>query len=118
MSRFSVFSLCLVALIAARTAAASATTITATWYNLPGSPMANGELFDPRNPTLAAGTKTLYGKVLLVTNPKNGKSIIVFVKDKMHKKWQFRIDLSPAGAAQLGFLTDGRVLVDIQELLP
>jgi rare lipoprotein A (peptidoglycan hydrolase) len=95
----------------------SAATITATWYDLPPGPMANGKPFNSQNPAIAAGTETLFGKVLLVTNPNNKKSIIVSVTDRMSKNTRgTHIDLSRAGAIRLGFLEEGKIPVEIQVL--
>jgi rare lipoprotein A (peptidoglycan hydrolase) len=100
------------------TEAVSATLATATWYSLPGRFMVNGQRFDPKDPTIAAGTGALYGKKLLVTNTKNRSSIVIWVTDRMANIYRGdRIDLTPAGARQLGFLKEGRIVVEI-EVLP
>ena len=96
---------------------ASATVVTASYYDLPGKVMADGEIYNPADPSLAAASQCLFGKRLLVTNPQNGRSIVVSVQDRMPGNMcRKHIDLSVEGAIELGFIEKGTTLVEIQEL--
>jgi rare lipoprotein A len=99
--------------------AASAKTVTATWYGgrFAGQPMANGKLFNPQDPRIAAGPVWLVGKRLRLTNLRNRRSIIVEVQDRMpNGSGKNHIDLSWAGADRLGFVLKGVTLLTMQEL--
>jgi rare lipoprotein A len=83
---------------------------------LRGRPTANGELFNPRFHTAASYTH--FKQWLLVTNPANGKSVVVWVNDKgPNKRLKRIIDLSPAAyqaIADKRDLQNGTMLVTLQ----
>lgn len=90
-----------------------------SWYGLPehGRKMANGWVFSMYDPTVVAHVSLPFGTRLLVTNLKNGKTIIVTVQDRLPKVWVKKgriIDLSRAAAENLDFIRDGLVNVKIQ----
>jgi len=79
----------------------------ATWYgsNYAGKRTSTGEKFDPN--ALTAASKTLpLGSRVRVTNPDNGKSVVVRINDRLphgHRK----IDLSRRAAEELGITKKG-----------
>ena len=56
----------------------------ATWYGpgFHGKPMSNGQIFDMYDPTTVASNYHAFGTWLKVTNPINGKSVWVQVRDR------------------------------------
>jgi rare lipoprotein A len=77
-----------------------------------GRTTASGEVFDSRGLT-AAHRKLPFGTRLVVTNKRNGRSVIVTVNDRgPHRKGRI-IDLSPAAAQLIGMKTAGLVPVEI-----
>jgi len=77
-----------------------------------GRTTASGEVLD-RNRLTAAHRKLPFGTRLVVTNKRNGRSVIVTVNDRgPHRKGRI-IDLSPAAAQRLGMKTAGLVPVEI-----
>lgn len=107
-------------------ATAHATTTTekavrATWYGAAfhGKKMANGQPFDQYDPGCAAHPKLPFGTKLLVTNTSNGRSLTTKVCDRGPAAWTgASIDLSRAGAEELGFRHAGIARVVIQVLGP
>ncbi len=90
----------------------------ASWYGEPehNRTMANGNIFDKRDPTVVAHVSLPFGTRLLVTNLKNGKQIIVTVQDRLPRIWTTKgriIDLSEAAAEKLDMIQDGLVNVKI-----
>lgn len=78
---------------------------TASWYALT-SKTANGERMNPAN--LTAAHKTLpFGTKLRVTNPKNGKSVVVRINDRGPFIKGRVIDLSKAAAQRIGIISRG-----------
>lgn len=71
-------------LLAATATAASADEGYTTWYGpgFHGNRMANGQVFDQNDPTTTANNEYPLGTWLRVTNPHNGKSIVVQVRDR------------------------------------
>src|SRR5947209_6552398 len=55
-----------------------------TWYGpgFQGNRMANGQVFDMNDPTTTANNEYPMGSWLRVTNPNNGKSVVVQVRDR------------------------------------
>lgn len=77
-----------------------------------GRTTASGEVFDSRGLT-AAHRRLPFGTRLVVTNKRNGRSVIVTVNDRgPHRKGRI-IDLSPAAAQQLGMKNAGLAPVEI-----
>lgn len=93
-------------LITALLAAVSASAVwaeegLATWYGQPyhGRRMANGQVFDMYDPTTTASNRFPLGTWLRVTNPANGRSVEVQVRDR--GAFSHALDLSYAAFAQL-----------------
>ncbi len=90
-------------------------TILASWYGeyFHGRKTANGEIYDMYGYTAAHKTYPL-GTVLLVTNPKNQKSLEVRINDR-GPFWNDReLDLSMGAAEYLGTKRQGVATVDIE----
>lgn len=74
----------------------------ASVYSYTGHKTANGERLAPG--TLTAAHKTLpFGTKVLVTNQRNGHSVVVRINDRGPFVRGRVIDLTPAGARALGF---------------
>jgi rare lipoprotein A len=74
----------------------------ASIYNYAGKKTANGERANPRG--LTAAHKTLpFGTKVRVTNVRNGRSVVVRINDRGPFVRGRVIDVTPAGAAVLGF---------------
>ncbi len=91
----------LAALLAASAPAALADEGTATWYGQPyhGRRMANGQVYDMNDPTTAACNLYPLGTWLRITNPANGRSVVVQVRDR--GSFSQALDLSYAAFAAL-----------------
>jgi rare lipoprotein A len=90
----------------------------ASWYGpeLEGRPTANGEPFDPQAMT-AASWHHPFGTMLVVTNPANGKAVIVRVNDRGPNKRLGRlIDLSLAAFSEIADPDLGLVRVEVQPI--
>jgi rare lipoprotein A len=92
-------------------------TQTASWYggSLHGGPTASGEPFNQYDLTAAHKTYP-FGTRLRVTNPGNGKSVIVRVNDRGPFIRGRDIDLSYAAAQRLDMLRSGVTPVLIEKL--
>ena len=78
-----------------------------------GRTTASGEKLDRLRLT-AAHPKLPFGTRLVVTNKRNGRSVIVTINDRgPHRKGRI-IDLSPAAARELGMQHAGLVPVEIR----
>lgn len=78
-----------------------------------GRKTASGEVFDKSK--LTAAHRTLpFGTKVLVTNMKNGRSVIVTINDRGPFKAGRIIDLSEAAARQLDMIQSGVVMVEIR----
>jgi rare lipoprotein A len=78
-----------------------------------GRRTASGAVLDAHRMT-AAHMHLPFGTKVLVTNRKNGRSVVVTVNDRgPHKKGRI-IDLSPAAAAQIGMKRAGLAPVEIR----
>jgi len=90
----------------------------ATYYHLPGLPMANGEKFNPRDTTIAAVHQKFLplGTRLRIKNPENNIHLNVKVVDRMpvKKTRTPRIDLTHLAAKHLGFATQGIICVELE----
>src|SRR5208337_5657821 len=71
-----------------------------------GRPTASGEPYDPDDLTAASKTYPI-GSRVEVTNPKNGKSVIVRINDRGPHVRGRSLDLSKADAEQLGITDKG-----------
>jgi rare lipoprotein A len=81
-----------------------------------GRRTASGATF--KHDSLTAAHKSLpLGTRVKVTNRENQKSVEVIINDRMSKRSPHIIDLSKAGARELGFLNQGFALVSI-EVIP
>ena len=80
-----------------------------------GRRTANGETCDPA--TLTAAHRTLpFGTKLRVTNPANGKSVVVRINDRGPFARGRVIDLSKAAAAEIGLVQRGHGRVELHRL--
>ena len=92
-------------------------TLKASWYGpkFHGKFTANGEVYDQM--ALTAAHKHLsFGTLLKITNPKNGKSVIVRINDRGPYIEGRELDLSKGAAIELGILAKGVARVKIQEI--
>lgn len=81
-----------------------------------GKKMANGKRFD-KNALTCAHNKYPFGTKLRVTNPKNGKSVIVTVTDRGgFNKLGRIIDLSEGAFKKIASLKSGVIKVKIEKL--
>jgi rare lipoprotein A len=77
----------------------------------------SGERFNENALTCAAPSKKLIGKFFKVTNPKNGKSVIVRVNDTgSFKKYGRSLDLSKSAFKKIAPLRMGVIKVVIEEV--
>ena len=91
----------------------------ASWYGdaLHGKPTANGEIFDMR--AVSAAHATLPMPCLVeVTNLENGRHMVVRLNDRGPYHPGRIIDLSRAGAEQLGFYLKGTAKVRVRYVGP
>jgi rare lipoprotein A len=88
-----------------------------SWYGAAfhDRPTASGERFDSNDLTMAHPTLP-FGTEVLVTNLRNGRSVIVRVNDRGPFVGKRIADLSRAAAAQLGFLKRGVARARIEVL--
>lgn len=88
---------------------------TASWYGAKaqGRRMASGEPFD-ENALIAAHRTLPLGTTVIVTNLRNGLSVIVRIMDRGPMITSRLIDLSKAAAVQLGFVHRGLTPVKVQ----
>ena len=84
-------------------------------FKFDGRKTSTGEIF--KNSSLTCANNFLpLGTYILVSNVKNGKSVVVRVNDRMHPNNHRLIDLSRAAASRLGMLSDGLGEVHIMVL--
>lgn len=92
----------------------------ATWYGqqFHGRRMANGKKFNMYDPSVVAHKTLPLGTILLVKNTQNGKTSVVTVQDRgpYHKDPNFVLDMSYAGAEQLGYAHAGKAVLKITVL--
>lgn len=94
-------------------------TMTASWYGpkFHGKRTANTETYDQL--AFTAAHKTLpFGTMLRVTNPRNGKQVIVRINDRGPYVKGRDIDLSKGAALALGMINKGVIKVQIEKLVP
>jgi len=92
-------------------------TMKASWYGpkFHGKLTANGEIYDQM--ALTAAHKSLtFGTLLKVTNPRNGRSVIVRINDRGPYIEGRDLDLSKGAAIELGMLRKGVGRVKIEEV--
>jgi rare lipoprotein A len=92
-------------------------TMKASWYGpkFHGKMTANGEIYDQM--ALTAAHKSLsFGTLLKVTNPKNGRSVLVRINDRGPYIEGRDLDLSRGAAIELGILRKGVARLKIQEV--
>lgn len=90
------------------------TTVVTSWYQH-GTKTASGQRFDPNG--LSAAHRTLpFGTKLRLTNPNNGRSIIVTVNDRGPFIRGTGLDVSRGAAQQLGFIRQGKTRLQMQVL--
>ncbi|MGQ9798732.1 MAG: septal ring lytic transglycosylase RlpA family protein [Ignavibacterium sp.] len=92
-------------------------TMKASWYGpgFHGRKTANGEKFDQMSYT-AAHKSLRFGTLLKITNPKNGKSIVVRINDRGPYIEGRDLDLSKAAAHELGLMRKGIARLKVEEL--
>jgi rare lipoprotein A len=86
----------------------------ASYYGneLAGNRTASGERFDPGQLTAAHRTLPM-GSRVLVTNPANGKSVVVRINDRGPFHGGRVIDLSKSAASRIGLIARGSGRVDM-----
>ena len=92
-------------------------TMKASWYGpkFHGKLTANGEIYDQM--ALTAAHKNLsFGTLLKITNPKNGRSVIVRINDRGPYIQGRDLDLSKGAAIELGILKKGVAKLKIEEV--
>lgn len=90
----------------------------ASWYGpgFQGNTMANGKQFLMQDASIAAHKTLPFGTRLLITNPANGKQIIVEVQDRGPFIEGRELDLSKGAAHQLEIIELGVALVIVKVL--
>lgn len=90
----------------------------ASWYGprFHGNLTASGEIYDQMSMT-AAHKKLPFGTMLKLTNPRNGKSIVVRINDRGPYIEGRQLDLSKNAAIALGMMKKGVVKIQVQELV-
>ncbi len=85
--------------------------------SLAGRPTASGERFDPA--ALTAAHRTLpFGSLVRVTNPRNGRTVVVRINDRGPFSRGRTIDLSPLAAERIGLVAAGHGTVELALLAP
>ncbi len=100
-----------------KVAALQTITGSASWYGgkFHGRTTANGERYDMNK--LTAAHKTLpFGTKVKVTNPRNGKSVVVRINDRGPFVGKRVIDLSRRAAQDVGILNQGVASVQLEIL--
>ncbi len=92
---------------------------TVSWYGraLAGRPTASGERFDPAALTMAH-RQLPFGTRVRITNPENGRSVVVRVNDRGPFVGERVADVSHAAARELGFVKKGVILARLDVLAP
>jgi rare lipoprotein A len=103
MLRKAIVGLVVAGSLLALAPAASADEGFATWYGpgFQGKRMSNGQVFDMYDPTTTASNEFPLGTWLKVTNPVNGKSVYVQVRDRGPFGGNLKLDLSYAANAAI-----------------
>ena len=89
----------------------------ASWYGpgFHGRKTANGEIYDQMSFT-AAHKSLKFGTLLKVTNPKNGKSVVIRSNDRGPYIHGRDLDLSKAAALELGLFHKGVARMKVEEI--
>ena len=89
----------------------------ASWYGpgFHGRKTANGERFDQMAYTVAHKSMK-FGTLLKITNPKNGRSIVVRVNDRGPYIEGRELDLSKAAAHELGLIKRGTGRLKVEKI--
>ena len=92
-------------------------TMKASWYGpgFHGRKTANGEIYDQMSFT-AAHKSLKFGTLLKVTNPKNGKSVVIRINDRGPYIHGRDLDLSKAAALELGLMRKGVARMKVEEI--
>lgn len=86
----------------------------ASWYAL-NSKTASGEQMNP-NAFTAAHRKLRFGTKLKVTNPSNGRSVVVRINDRGPFAGNRVLDLSKAAAREIGIINQGHARVCMKQV--
>jgi rare lipoprotein A len=92
-------------------------TMKSSWYGpgFHGRITANGEIYDQM--ALTAAHKSLkFGTLLKVTNPRNGKTVVVRINDRGPYIEGRDLDLSKAAAIELGLMKRGVARMVVEEI--
>jgi len=91
----------------------------ASWYGprFHGKKTANGEIYDQTAFT-AAHKSLSFGTLLKLTNPWNGKSVVVRINDRGPYIPGRQLDLSKAAATELGIIYNGVSRINVEEITP
>lgn len=92
-------------------------TMKASWYGprFHGKKTANGEVYDQM--AFTAAHKSLpFGTLLKLTNPRNGKSVVVRINDRGPYIPGRQLDLSKGAAIQLGVMKNGVSRLKVEEI--
>ncbi|WFL76713.1 septal ring lytic transglycosylase RlpA family protein [Altererythrobacter arenosus] len=82
-----------------------------------GRRTASGETFDMHG--LTAAHRTLpFGSLVKVTNPRNGRSVVVRINDRGPFSYKRTIDLSRAAAEEIGLVARGHGTVELELISP
>lgn len=101
-------------MLAVSTATVSAQCGGASWYAL-NSKTASGERMNPS--AMTAAHRTLpFGSKVVVTNQRNGRSVVVRINDRGPFINGRVIDLSKAAAHELGFVRSGHTPICIKKV--
>lgn len=87
-----------------------------SWYGkkFHGRKMANGWIYNMYDPSIAAHKTLPFGREVKLTNPKNGRSIIVIIKDRGPFIPGREFDISYAAAKKLDIVKQGVALLKIE----
>lgn len=93
-------------------------TMKASWYGpkFHGKNTANGEVYDQYSFT-AAHKKLPFGTMLKVTNPENGKFVVVRINDRGPYIKGRQLDLSKSAALALGMMDEGVIKVNVEKVV-
>jgi len=94
----------------------------ASWYGEPehGQIRADGQVYDMYELHTAAHSNLPLGTVVMVTNLKNHKSVVVRINDRLPKVWNKSgriVDLSFAAGQEVDMIRDGLVRVELKVII-
>lgn len=94
-------------------------TMVASWYgpDFHGKQTANTEIYNQLAYT-AAHKSLPFGTMLRVTNPRNGKQVIVRINDRGPYIDGRDLDLSKGAAIAVGMIEKGVIRVEVEKLVP